>query len=256
MTTPAIIDSHCHIDFGVFDADLDEVLQRAKANGVSNLVVPGVLQKDWSKIQTLSTQHENIHACYGLHPCFADQHSEDDLAALDKQATDKTCIAIGECGLDYRKQQPEKELQFKYFEAQLEIADKHNLPVVIHSVYATEDVIQSLKKYPSLKGMIHSYSGSYEQALQLVKMGFYISLGGSITYDNARKLHIVAEDIPLTSLLIETDSPDQPDADHFDQRNEPANLLNVLDCITGLREESKEQIAEQTTTNAQELFKI
>jgi len=251
-----MIDSHCHIDFKVFNNDLDDVLQRATSNGVSDIVVPGVLRKDWSKIQALSTQHKNIHPCYGLHPCFADQHSEDDLAALEEQITSNPCVAVGEFGLDYRKHQPDRELQSKYFEAQLEIADKHELPVVIHSVYATEEVIQSLKKYPRLKGMIHSYSGSYEQALQLVKMGFYISFSGTITYDNAIKLRLVAEEIPLSSLLIETDSPDQPDADHFDQRNEPAFLANILSCLDMLREESKEQIAEQTAANTRELFGI
>jgi TatD DNase family protein len=251
-----MIDSHCHIDFDIFDNDRDNVLQRAKNCGVSDIVLPGVLRKDWSKIQTLSTQHENIHPCYGLHPCFADQHSEDDLAALEEQITSNTCIAVGEIGLDYRNLQPDRELQSRYFEAQLEIADKHKLPVVIHSVYATEEVIQSLKKYPNLEGMIHSYSGSFEQAEQLVKMGFYISMGGAFTYDKALKLRIVAEDIPLESLLIETDSPDQPDADHFDQRNEPAFLANILSCLDMLREESKEQIAEQTAANTRELFGI
>ncbi len=210
-----MIDSHCHIDFNVFDKDRDEVIQRANDCGVSDIIVPGVLRKNWGEIQTISTQHKNIHPCYGLHPCFADQHSEDDLAALEEQITSNLCVAIGECGLDYRKHQPDRELQAKYFEAQLEIANKHKLPVVIHSVYATEEVIQSLKKHPELKGMIHSYSGSGEQAAQLEKMGFYISFGGTITYDNAKKLRIVAEKIPLSSLLLETDSPDQPDADHF-----------------------------------------
>lgn len=251
-----MIDSHCHINFDVFDKDRDDVIQQATDCGVSDIVVPGVLRKDWIKIQVVATQHKNIHPCYGLHPCFADQHSEGDLVALEEQIASNPCVAIGECGLDYRKHQPEKKLQVKYFEAQLEIANKHKLPVVIHSVYATEEVIQNLKKYPDLKGMIHSYSGSGEQAAQLEKMGFYISFGGSITYDNARKLRTVAEKAPLGSLLIETDSPDQPDADHFAQRNEPAYLTNILDCLVMLREESKEEIAEQTAINTRELFGI
>lgn len=251
-----MIDSHCHIDFDVFEDDRDVVLQRAISHGVSDLVVPGVLRKHWSNIQTLAAQYQNIHPCYGLHPCFADQHAEGDLTALEDQITSNACIAIGECGLDYRKHQPDKQLQFKYFEAQLEISDRHNLPVVIHSVYATEDIILSLKKYPHLQGMVHSYSGSYEQALQLVKMGFYISFGGAITYDNALKLRVVAGEIPLDSLLIETDSPDQPDADHFAQRNEPAYLVDILNCLSALRKESKDEIAEQTTANTRELFGI
>ena len=251
-----IIDSHCHLDFEVFDKDLDEVLQRAEANNVSDIIIPGVLRKNWEKIQLLSSQYENVHACYGLHPCFADQHTDEDISALEEQITLNACVAVGECGLDYRKQQPDRGLQAKYFGAQLAIASKLNLPVAVHAVYATEDVIQALKKFPKIKGMIHSYSGSVEQAKQLVKMGFYISLGGAITYDKARKLRTVAKEIPLEYLLIETDAPDQPDANHFSMRNEPAYLTTVLDCLDVLRNEGREKIAEQTANNTRELFGI
>ena len=151
---------------------------------------------------------------------------------------------------------PTKIYKKKFFNAQLDIAHAINKPVVIHSVRATEDVINSIKNYPGLRGMIHSYSGSYEQAKQLIGLGFYISFGGAITYDNARKLRATASDIPLGSILLETDAPDQPDADHFNQRNEPAYLVNVLKCLSELRDEPIEEIAEQTTRNAQELFGI
>ena len=129
-------------------------------------------------------------------------------------------------------------------------------PVVIHSVRATEDVINLIKNYSGLKGMIHSYSGSYEQALQLIDLGFHISFGGALTYDNARKLRATASDIPLGSILLETDAPDQPDAEHFNQRNEPAYLVNVLQCLSELRDEPIEEIAAQTTANAKALFQI
>ena len=144
----------------------------------------------------------------------------------------------------------------KFFKAQLEIAHTTGTPVVVHSVQATEDVINLLKNYPGIRGMVHSYSGSYEQAKQLINLGFYISLGGAITYDNARKLRATASDIPLASILLETDAPDQPDADHFNQRNEPAYLVNVLECLAELRDEPIEDIAAQTTRNAQALFQI
>ena len=137
-----------------------------------------------------------------------------------------------------------------------EIAEEKNLPVIIHSVHATEDVIQQLRKHPKLSGMVHSYSGSYEQALQLIDMGFYLSFGGAISYDRASKLRSIASKIPLSALLIETDAPDQPDANHQHERNEPAYLVETLKVLTGLRNECSEQIAQQTTKNAKALFNI
>jgi TatD DNase family protein len=127
---------------------------------------------------------------------------------------------------------------------------------VIHSVRATADVIVSIRNHPGLSGMIHSYSGSYEQAMQLVGMGFFISLGGAITYDHARKIRAAASNVPLDAILLETDAPDQADSAHAGQRNEPAYLVNVLKCLSELREESAEKIAEQTTANAYRLFGI
>lgn len=134
------------------------------------------------------------------------------------------------------------------------IALELELPVVIHSVHATDDVITLLKTRRGLTGMIHSYSGSYEQAMQLIELGFYISFGGAITYDRASKLRKTASKLPLDSLLIETDAPDQPDAAHKGERNEPAYLVKVLECLCELREESREIIAAQTSENAHLLF--
>jgi TatD DNase family protein len=168
----------------------------------------------------------------------------------------QACVALGECGLDYRDGQPDKQLQLKFFTAQLNIAQDHSLPVVIHSVRATEDVIRLLKAYPKLSGMVHSYSGSIEQANQLIDMGFYISLGGSMTYPRASKTHKVAAQCRLDRLLLETDSPDQPDVTHQNERNEPAFLCNVLDYLAELRTEPADEIAKQTTANTLRLFNI
>ena len=256
MPSTSLIDSHCHLDFDIFDDDRMEVLQRAKDNDISDIVIPGTERKYWERINQLCTKHSQLHACYGLHPYWVKNHDKKDVAALDNYINHNNVTALGECGLDFRAEQADKKTQLYFFEAQLDIAENCQLPVVIHSVRATETVLQSIKKYNNLKGMIHSYSGSAEQALQLIDLNFHISLGGSVTYDNAKKIRTVAKNIPLTSLLIETDSPDQADQLHSGERNEPAYLINTVNAIAALRQVSAEVIAEQTTINAKELFAL
>lgn len=251
-----IIDSHCHLDFDDFSSDRNAVIERARSKGIKQIVIPGVKRDNWHFIREICDNDPQLHACYGLHPYLAGEHTDDDIIQLKHWLNNNDCVAVGECGLDYRKNQADKNLQLKFFNAQLDIAHIIDKPVVIHSVGATEDVINSIRHYPGMRGMIHSYSGSYEQAKQLIDLGLYISFGGAITYDNARKLRATASDIPLGSILLETDAPDQPDAEHFNQRNEPAYLTNVLKCLSELRDESIEEIATQTTRNAQKLFNI
>ena len=251
-----LIDSHCHLDFDEFDCDRIEVLQRASSAGISAIIIPGVMRAHWQRISDMCDNHAHLHACYGLHPYMAAKHSDNDMLQLGGWLDRSNCIALGECGLDYRTGQADKHVQLKFFRAQLGLARSCGKPAVIHSVRATEDTIREIRKHPGIKGMVHSYSGSYEQAMQLIDMGFYISLGGSITYDNARRIRNTASRIPLSAILLETDAPDQPDAAHFGQRNEPAYLVNVLECLGELRDEPVAQIAEQTTINARKLFRV
>lgn len=249
----AIIDAHCHLDFDCFDKDRDRVIERARKNHISDIIIPGTEKKYWYRIEKLC-QQPHLYACYGLHPYWVATHIKDDLKSLEEVITENNCVAIGECGLDFRSGQADKILQCFYFEAQLALAQQANLPVVIHSVHATDKVISILKNFPGINGMIHSYSGSPEQALQLIDMGFYISIGGSITYECAKKLRRVATRIPLTALLLETDSPDQADSTHQKERNEPACLVNTLNQITELRHETLKKIAKQTCINTRNLF--
>lgn len=251
-----LIDSHCHLDFESFEADFDAVITRAAANGVTDIIIPGVSVDNWSRIKYLCANNQRLHPCYGLHPYLVEKHSADDLDNLTHWVSTNHCVAIGECGLDYRKGMADRKKQMLYFQSQLDIAQNTGLPVVIHSVHATEDVIKALRAKPGLRGMIHSYSGSYEQALSLIEHGYYISLGGPISYVNSKKIRDVAARLPLTSILLETDAPDQPDAQHSGERNEPAYLLNVLESLSALREESIDDIAAQTSRNARALFNI
>jgi len=250
-----LIDSHCHLDFEIFDRDREQVLQRAKNQHITDIIIPGTESRYWQRILKLCN-NQNLHACYGLHPYWINSHTKKDLTKLDHYIDDNKPVAIGECGLDFRPQQANKEVQIEYYEAQLDIAAHHQLPVVIHSVKATESIIKSIKKHKNLTGMVHSFSGSVEQAKKLIDLNFYIGISGSVTYDSAKKMRAVANAIPITSLLLETDSPDQADSKNKNNRNEPAYLINTLDTITELREETREKIALQTTLNTKRLFNI
>ncbi len=255
LSTP-LIDSHCHLDFEIFDDDRSEVLQRAKNSGITDIIIPGTEKKHWHRITTLCEGQPQLHACYGLHPYWANKHSKHDIKQLQQYIDQHHPVAIGECGLDFRPQQADKKTQQYFFEAQLSLAENYQLPVVIHSVNATETVIQTIKKFKNLRGMIHSYSGSSEQARQLVNLNFYISLSGSVTYDNAKKIRDVAKDIPLASLLVETDAPDQPDRENANERNEPAYLINTVKEIAKIRGEVVAVVAEQVTDNAKKLLSL
>lgn len=251
-----LIDAHCHLDFKVFDNDRTEVLQRAQENNISNIVIPGTEKKYWKRISSLCNRYKQLHACYGLHPYWLSNHQLQDVTQLEKYIDNNNPVALGECGLDFRPQQVDKKTQLDFFEAQLTIAENHQLPVVIHSVKATEDVIKTIKKFRTLRGMIHSYSGSIEQARQLIDLNFLISVSASVTYDHAKKIKTVVKELPLNALLLETDAPDQVDQKNTGKRNEPAFLINTLDSISTLRDESQEAIARQTTLNAKNLFAI
>ncbi len=256
MPAPQLIDSHCHLDFELFDHDRPQVLQRAKDINISDIVIPGTERKYWDRVNKLCENTESLHACYGLHPYWLHQQDKQDIAQLENYLSTHNAIALGECGLDFRAQQADKKIQLTFFEAQLTIAENLKLPVVIHSVKASETVIQVIKKFKNLTGMIHSYSGSSEQAKQLIDLNFLISVSGSVTYDNAKKIKSVVKKIPLTSLLLETDAPDQPDKQHFGKRNEPAYLINTVKTISDLKQETAASIAQQTTMNAKNLFTI
>lgn len=251
-----LIDSHCHLDFDVFDEDREQLVQEAGRAGISHIVIPATTRPRWQKINRLCRQFSSLFPCYGLHPYFVEQHRQQDIETLADYASKHDCVAIGECGLDFRPEQAERKQQLFYFEAQLEIARQLDKPVVIHAVKATQQVIASLKKFPGLRGMVHSYSGSYEQAMQLIDTGFCLGFGGAASYLRARRLRNTLQRLPLDHLLLETDAPDQSDRGHRQQRNQPAWLVDILEAIAELRDENAKIIAQQTTHNACRLFSL
>lgn len=251
-----IIDSHCHIDFEAFDEDREQVLNRALKLGIQTIIVPGISAATWPRLKAVCQQYPGLYPAYGLHPYFIDQHSDNDLVALDHWLQGGQAIAVGECGLDYYLQHLDKNKQHQLFEAQLDLATSHHLPVVIHARKATERVIQCLKSRTGLHGMIHSYSGSYEQAMQLIDMGFYLSFGGPVTYPKASRLRQLVSKLPIDAVLVETDAPDQPDLKHHGLRNEPAYIRNVIEQIAQLKDMPIQQVMDVTRDNAKRLFSI
>ena len=253
-----LIDSHCHLDLAAFDSDRNAVLQRAWENGVTDVVVPAVQASAWGKLQRLSDSESpvNIHAAYGLHPVFERQHKPTDLLLLEAQLNGMNAIAVGECGLDFFIDDYDQSKQLAFFTGQLDLAVKFKLPVIIHSRKSLDLVLKEIRLRPGLTGVIHSYSGSLQQAKQLIDLGFYLGFGGPITYLRARKLRGLVAELPLESLLLETDSPDQPDASHHKERNEPGWLSEIAACVAELRGNSIESVAEVTKGNCQRLFSL
>lgn len=253
---PALIDSHCHLDFPVFDADRAAVLRRAAARGVGRCVVAGTTAARWPRLLAVCAAHPQLHPALGLHPWFMDAHGADALAQLERALDAPGVVALGECGLDYQDGRENAAAQQALFHAQLDLARTRDLPVIIHARKAVEDVLAALRARPGLRGMVHAWSGSAEQARQLVALGFHLGIGGPVTWPRARRVQGVAATVPLGALLLETDSPDQPLAGRRGERNEPARLAEVLAAVAALRPEPAAEIAAQTTRNARRLFAL
>lgn len=249
-----LIDSHCHLDASEFDHDRPAVIARALQAGVMQQVVPAVTAASWPGLRAVCEQAPGLHPAYGLHPIFLDQHRPEHLELLAEWIERERPCAIGECGLDFYLPGLDAQAQRDYFDGQLRLAKRHDLPLIVHARRATEEVIARIKAVGGLRGVVHSFAGSPEQAQQLWKLDFMIGLGGPVTYPRANRLRGLAATMPLQHLLLETDAPDQPDASIRGERNEPAALRTVVDCIAQLRGEDVERIAAQTTANARALF--
>ncbi len=249
-----LFDSHSHLDVAEFDADRDDVLARARAAGVSQQVVPAIGVAGFAKLRDLCRSQAGLFAAYGLHPMFLADHRPEHLDELETWIERERPVAVGECGLDFYVAGLDAGIQRGYFHRQLELAREFGLPVVLHARRAVDEVIATLRSIGGLHGVVHSFSGSVEQAQQLWKMGFCIGLGGPVTYPRARRLRELLATMPLEFLLLETDSPDQPLHGHQGARNEPSRLVEVCECVAQLRGVSAEAIAEATTENARRLF--
>ncbi|MFC4763050.1 TatD family hydrolase [Dyella koreensis] len=251
-----LTDSHAHLDDAGFDGDRAAVLQRAHQAGVRNIVVPAIHQASWPAIDALCQAHPEAHPAYGLHPIYLEQHQPGHLDDLVRWLNEHRAVAVGEIGLDFFLEDLDPERQRSYFQRQLHIARDFDLPVVVHTRKAMDEVTSTLRRIGGLRGVVHSFSGSEQQAEQLWQLGFCIGIGGPVTYERAQRLRRIVANMPIDHLLLETDAPDQPGAAHRGQRNEPARLTEVLATVAQLRGASEQDIAAATTVNARKLFRF
>ena len=251
-----LVDSHCHLDAAEFDADRAAVVARARAAGVDRQIVPAVDAAGWPKLRDACAADTGLFPAYGLHPMYLETHRPQHLRELGDWIERERPIAVGECGLDYFVEGLDAEAQQLYFEGQLKLALEFDLPVIVHARRAVDAVIGAIRRVGRLRGVVHSYSGSEEQARQLWQLGFLIGLGGPVTYERANRLRRLAASMPIEYLLLETDAPDQPDAGIRGERNEPSRLVTVLEAIAQLRNQEPDLIAQATTRNAERLFAL
>jgi len=249
-----LTDSHAHLDDSSFAPDLPAVLQRAGEAGVRRIVVPAIHRNSWTGIAQLCTEHPQALPAYGLHPIYLEQHRPEHVAELTRWLAEHPAVAVGEIGLDYFLEELDRELQRSYFEQQLHIAREFELPVIVHARRAMDEVTATLRRIGGLRGVVHSFSGSEQQAEQLWRLGFHLGIGGPVTYERAQRLRRIVAGMPIEYLLLETDAPDQPGAAHRGERNEPAHITEVLRVVAALRGDSEEHIAAATTANAARLF--
>jgi TatD DNase family protein len=249
-----LFDSHSHLDVTEFANDRAEVIARAHTQGVRQQLVPAIGFDGWENLKNICASFAGLYPAYGLHPMFLSQHRPEHIMQLRHWIETEKPNAVGECGLDFFVEGLDVQQQRFYFMEQIKLADEFKLPIIIHARRAVDEVIACIKPFKHLRGVIHSYSGSEEQARQLFKLGFLIGIGGPITYDRAQRLRRLVASMPIEFLLLETDSPDQPNADARGQRNEPARLRDVLRVVAQLRNTSEEAIAKATTANAETLF--
>ncbi|WP_194755273.1 TatD family hydrolase [Aliidiomarina indica] len=228
-----VTDAHCHLDFPDFDDDRDAMLARARDAGVSRFLVPGVQASQWARLEAMAAKYTDWSIAFGLHPYFIDAHEEADLKTLAEQLS-HGAIAVGEIGLDATVDNFEK--QKLIFTQQLAIAAEQQLPVILHHRKTLDTMLAAVRKAGIQQGMVHAFSGSYEQAMAWIDQGFYLGVGGVITYQRAQKTRRTLAQVPLERLLLETDSPDMPLHGYQGQRNEPARVLEVRDTLRALRQ--------------------
>ncbi|MGJ7913646.1 TatD family hydrolase [Neobacillus sp. LXY-1] len=253
-----LFDTHAHLNADQYNDDLQEVIDRALSEGVTHMVVVGFDRPTIQRAMELTEAYDFIYACVGWHPVDAIDMTDNDLAWIEELASHPKVVAIGEMGLDYYWDKSPKEVQQEVFRKQIRLAKRVKLPIVIHNREATADIVEILKEEGAeeVGGIMHCFSGSPETAKECIKMNFSISLGGPVTFKNAKKPKEVAAEVPLEKLLIETDCPYLAPHPYRGKRNEPAYVKLVAEQIAEIKGLTMEEVAKVTTQNAKKIFGI
>lgn len=266
MSQPPLIDTHCHVDFDRYDADRGAVLERAREAGVVAIVNPGVGVTNSAAVCDLAEQEPLIYAGVGVHPNDTANFDLTEIAVLRSLAERKQVVAVGEIGLDYYWDRSPKDVQARAFQAQLDLAAAMALPVIIHNREATADVVAMLADWAGglaadhplqgRLGVLHSFSGTPDDAQQVADLGFYVGITGPVTFKKADMLREVVRVVPEDRLLIETDGPFLTPHPYRGKRNEPGYVQYVADRIAGVRTSTYAEVATQTAANAVRLFQL
>lgn len=258
-------DTHVHWDAAEFDLDRDAALVRARAAGIERCINPSVSAQGFEAVHALaaaSTHRSDwprILPAYGIHPLYASDMQQNDLDQLDLMLRSASPVAVGEIGLDRFTGAPDFEVQTTLFDAQLALAARYALPVLLHVRHAVEDVIQRLKRVQGRAqripgGIAHAFNGSHEQAEQLIRMGFLLGFGGSCTHEGSSRIRGLVQSVPLSALALETDAPDMAPVWRHGQRNESSELISIAQTVASLREMPLDALSRATQENVVRVF--
>ena len=248
-----MIDTHCHVLKEEMDNYID-IIEECKNKDIS-MIINGYDNKSNKEIIDLANKYSNVYPAIGLNYDQIDSFNDKDLEDLEELIKSNKITAIGEIGLDYYWTKENKDKQIYFFEKQLALAEKYNLPVIVHSRKASQDVFDIIKKY-KVKGSMHCYAGSLEMAKEFIKLGFKIGVDGPITYSNNVKGVELIKELPIESILLETDSPYLAPEPNRGKQNSPLNLIYIAEKVADIRGISVDEVIEKTTENAKELFNI
>ena len=253
-----IFDTHAHYDAPQFDEDREQLLASFDGEGIGYVVDIGASIDTTRKALELAHRYDFIYAAVGVHPSEVEELTEDNFELLREWSEDGRCVAIGEIGLDYHWPEPGRELQKKWFRRQLELAREKQLPVVIHSRDAAKDTVDIMREEHAeeIGGVVHCFSYSKEVAKECLEMGFYIGVGGVITFKNGKKLREVVEMTPMDRILLETDSPYLAPEPYRGKRNSSLNLPYVVSEIARIKGISEEEVIRITEENAKTMYNM
>lgn len=250
-----LIDTHCHLDAEAFDIDRDEIVLSAQKNGIGKIVVPSVSVHNLSKVRACCSRYDLCLPAYGIHPLFVEASRDEDIKALSQYLHHELSgkfppVAIGEIGLDFFVQGADVSRQAFFFTEQLKIARELDLPVLLHVRRAVDEVLKYLRRFGIGKGIAHAFNGSFQQAEALIKQGFKLGFGGAMTYPRATRIRKLATELPLESIVLETDAPDIAPAWLAGGRNTPKELLGIANTLAELRSVDVNVIIRAVSINA------
>ena len=248
-----IIDTHCHIYNSEME-NAEEIIKEAQKNNII-LILNGTDLESNEEALKLSEDYENVYAALGYFYTLADEITDEDILLLDNQLKKDKVIAVGEIGLDYYKGKENKDKQIELFEKMLNLAEKHELPIIVHSRKAMQDTYDILKKH-NVVGSMHSYQGSAEMAREFIKLGFYMGIGGTVTHTNNKKTRKMLNEIGIEHILLETDSPYLPPEEKRGEMNTPLNIKYIIRKIAEELDIEESEVIEITAENAKRLLKI